>query len=190
MEYCPTLEVVMLYKEFEGINSFLVGTAKLLLKEGVKRHTRGFNCYELPYPFFFKIKKPTARICTIPQRKWNPVLPFAESLWIALGRNDLNFIGYYLKKMKNFSDDGLFLRGAYGPRIRYRNGTSNDYKIDYKFTITNHNNFVDQFDFIEKTFKKDINTRQAIIDIGDPLKDCLAITEPAGSPAFFAKRSS
>ena len=161
--------------EYEGINSFLVGASTLLLKEGVKRNTRGFNCKELPAPFMFRIKNPTARLITIPERKWNPILPYAESLWLASGRNDLELVGHYLKNMKNFSDDGFFLRGGYGPRLRKYNGIKNDYKIRNPFDL-DYSKFkkseVDQFKYIDLNFQRDINTRQAIINIGDPPKDC------------------
>lgn len=161
--------------EYEGINSFLVGAANLLLKEGVKRNTRGFDCKELSAPFMFRIKNPTARLVTIPERKWNPILPFAESLWLAIGRNDLELIGHYLKNMEKFSDDGFFLRGGYGPRLRNYSGINNDYKIGNSHDI-NYSELirseVDQFKYIDLIFKRDINTRQAIINIGDPPKDC------------------
>jgi thymidylate synthase len=107
----------MFTAEYKGINSFLVGASNLLLDNGIKRITRGNTCWELPAPFMFKISNPTARWITIPQRKWNTVLPYAESLWIAIGRNDLSLIGHYLKNMKNFSDDGIYLRGGYGGKI-------------------------------------------------------------------------
>ncbi len=161
--------------EYEGINAFLVGASTLLLKEGVKRNTRGFNCKELPAPFMFKISNPTARLVTIPERNWNPILPYAESLWLAIGRNDLELIGHYLKNMKNFSDDGFFIRGGYGPRLRNYNGINNDYKIRNPFDIDFSElktSEVDQFKYIDLNFQKDINTRQAIINIGDPPKDC------------------
>lgn len=165
----------MFTAEYEGINSFLVGASSLLLKEGVKRKTRGFNCIELPEPFMFKLTNPTSRLVTIAERKWNPILPYAESLWLAVGRNDLEFIGHYLKNMKDFSDDGFFMRGGYGPRLRKYTGVNDDYKIrnPYNVGISKLNiSEVDQFSFICENFNKDINTRQAIIDIGDPPKDC------------------
>ncbi|RLD82542.1 MAG: thymidylate synthase [Bacteroidetes bacterium] len=165
----------MFTAEYEGINSFLVGASSLLLKEGVKRKTRGINCIELPAPFMFKLNNPTSRLVTITERKWNPILPYAESLWLAVGRNDLEFIGHYLKNMKNFSDDGFFMRGGYGPRLRKYTGVNNDYKIrnPYNVDVTTLNSSeVDQFSYICKNFEKDINTRQAIINIGDPPKDC------------------
>jgi len=161
--------------EYTGINSFLVGASTLLLKDGVKRKTRGKVCIELPEPFMFKVTNPTARIVTIAERKWNPILPFAESLWLATGRNDLEFIGHYLKNMKNFSDDGKFLRGGYGPRLRRYNGINDDYRIRNPFNVDISKlgkSEVDQFNFISKIFQKDLYTRKAIINIGDPPKDC------------------
>jgi len=161
--------------EYKGINSFLVGASTLLLKEGIRRKTRDKVCVELPGPFMFKITNSTARLVTINERKWNPILPFAESLWLATGRNDLEFIGHYLNKMKNFSDDGQFLRGGYGPRLRKFNGINDDYKIrnPYNINVSKLNKSeVDQFNFICQKFKKDLYTRQAIINIGDPPKDC------------------
>jgi len=84
-------------------------------------------------------------------------------------------ISHYLKKLENFSDDGFFLRGGYGPRLRSFNGIANDYKtinsIDEKLSNQNLSK-IDQFYYIEKSFHKDINTRQAVINIGDPPKDC------------------
>lgn len=165
----------MFTAEYEGINSFLIGASSLLLKEGVKRKPSGFNCIELPGPFMFKLNNPTSRLVTIAERKWNPMLPYAESLWLAVGRNDLQFIGHYLKNMKNFSDDGFYMRGGYGPRLRKYTGVNNDYKIRNPFSVDIsklNNSEVDQFNYISLNFKKDINTRQAIINIGDPPKDC------------------
>lgn len=162
--------------EYKGINSFLVGASTLLLNEGVKRKARNKVCVELPEPFLFKITNPTARLVTIEERKWNPILPFAESLWLATGRNDLDFIGYYLKNMIDFSDDGEFLSGGYGPRLRKFNGINDDYKVRNHFNVDISclsKSQVDQFSFVCKTFEQDIYTRQAIINIGDPPKDCI-----------------
>jgi thymidylate synthase len=162
----------MFTSEYEGINSFLVEASQLLLEKGVKRQTRDKICWELPEPFMFKIKNPTSRWVTIPERKWNPVLPYAESLWLASGRNDLELIGHYLKRMVDFSDDGFFLRGGYGPRLRNFNGDRSDYKIDHLLLEHEDKSRTDQFKYIVESFNRDINTRQAIINIGDPLKDC------------------
>lgn len=154
---------------YTGINSFLTGACRLLVKEGVKRETRGEICYELPEPFLFKITDPTARIVTITDRKWKKVLPYAESLWIASGRNDLAYITHYLERMKDFSDDGIYMRGGYGPRYRDYNGSTEDYHVE---TINvRQKGSVDQLRYIVDCFKYDIETRRAVITFGDPMKD-------------------
>ena len=159
----------MYTETYNGINSFLIGACRLLLSDGVKRVTRGKVCYELSEPFLFKITEPRARIVTIPERRWNKTLPYAESLWIASGRNDLSYICHYLEKMRDFSDDGVFMRGGYGPRFRDYNGSNNDYQIA---TINERKtSSVDQLRYIVNCFSNDIETRRAVISFGDPIKD-------------------
>jgi thymidylate synthase len=165
----------MYTQEFKGINSFLVGIARLLLKSGVSRITRSFETIELDQPIIVKISNPLARLVTIPERNWNHILPYAESLWISSGRNDIDMIGAYVKKMFEFSDDQISMRAAYGPRLRYFTGASKDYQnnISSKSSAKDVDKIVqvDQFLFVEQVFKKDPFTRQAIISITDPAKD-------------------
>lgn len=159
----------MYQAEYSGINAFLKGSCKLLLEEGKKRKARGRVCYELPEPYMFKISNPTARLVTIPERKWNATLPFAESLWIASGRNDMAFIRHYLARLDDFSDDKVFMRGGYGPRFRHFNGERLDYTVDSNSEEQVHE--VDQFRYVLECFKEDQQTRRAIVTIGDPMKD-------------------
>jgi thymidylate synthase len=159
--------------EFQGINSFLVGVSNILIRDGRKREVRGHVCYELPYPVLFKITNPRARLVTIAERVWNPFLPYVESLWMGLGRNDLAMPSSYLPRLSEFSDDGTTLRAAYGPRFRYWQGGPDDYNIGQ--LIDDAKNGVDQFKFVIELLKKNPASRQAIITIGDPEKDCFSI---------------
>ena len=154
---------------YAGINSFLIGASKLLVREGVKRETRGSVCYELPEPVMFKITNPMAREVTIPERKWFKALPYAESLWIASGRNDMAFITHYLPRMVTFSDDGIYMRGGYGPRYRDYNGEHDDYKIES--INVRQSGSVDQLKYVIECFMMDIETRRAVMNFGDPMKD-------------------
>lgn len=159
----------MYAETYEGINSFLIGASKLLRKEGVRRETRGSVCYELSEPAMFKITNPQAREVTIPVRKWNRTLPYAESLWIASGRNDMAYITHYLSRMMNFSDDEHYMRGGYGPRYRDYNGEKEDYRIE---TINvRQEGSVDQLKYVVECFKADAETRRAVMSFGDPMKD-------------------
>ena len=165
----------MYAETYAGINSFLIGASKLLVKEGVKRETRGNVCYELPEPAMFKITNPIAREVTIPERKWLKVLPYAESLWIASGRNDMVYITHYLARMMWFSDDGIYMRGGYGPRFRDYNGEREDYQIE---TINvRQQGSVDQLKYVIECFKADTETRRAVMNFGDPMKDNFDVNE-------------
>lgn len=165
----------MYAETYAGINSFLIGASKLLVKEGVKRETRGNVCYELPEPAMFKITNPIAREVTIPERKWLKVLPYAESLWIASGRNDMVYITHYLARMMCFSDDGIYMRGGYGPRFRDYNGEREDYQIE---TINvRQQGSVDQLKYVIECFKADTETRRAVMNFGDPMKDNFDVNE-------------
>lgn len=159
-----------MYSEtYAGINSFLIGASKLLVEEGVMREIRGNVCYELPEPAMFKISNPLAREVTISERNWFKALPYAESLWIASGRNDMTYITHYLPRMMDFSDDGVYMRGGYGPRYRDYNGKCEDYKIE---TINvRQAGSVDQLKYVVECFKADKETRRAVMSFGDPMKD-------------------
>lgn len=54
----------------------------------------------------------------LPGRGLNYPFMFAEFLWMFSGRDDLEMIKYYNEAIAKFSDDGLLLYGAYGPRWR------------------------------------------------------------------------
>lgn len=160
----------MFTAEYTGINDFLVKSSQLLLNYGVVRVTRSKKCHELPEPFVFKIKEPTARLVTISERKWNVALPYAESLWLASGRNDMFFISHYLQNMKQFSDDGVVMRAGYGPRLRFFNQKVEDY-AEFGESLDRKCFTVDQFRYVVECFAKDPNTRRAVINIDDTIKD-------------------
>lgn len=71
-----------------------------------------------------------------------------ECLWYLARANDLKFISYYLKNYKKYSDDGLTLHGAYGPRL---------------FNMRHH----DQVENIVALLKKKPASRQAVIQLFD-----------------------
>lgn len=165
--------------QYWNLDQALIGMSRVLLDKGKWRNVRGFNCLEIPHPVTIAITNPTDRYVTIPQRHWNKTLPWAESLWMALGLNDLNSLpGRYVKNLYTYSDDGRTWRGGYGPRIRAYSGVQTDYNItqpQYRQIFTGHVGTTDQLRYVVEALRRDINTRQAIIDIGDPAKDSFNI---------------
>ncbi|MDD2775533.1 MAG: thymidylate synthase [Gallionella sp.] len=53
----------------------------------------------------------------VPARKLNYKFMLAEALWILSGSDALADIAEYNSRMADYSDDGLTLAGAYGPRV-------------------------------------------------------------------------
>src|SRR5207249_2638830 len=61
------------------------------------------------------ISDPRQRI--VFSRAINPAFAIAEVISMLAGSDDLSFLAFWNPRMKKFSDDGLTLCGAYGPRI-------------------------------------------------------------------------
>jgi len=75
------------------------------------------------------------------ERKVNYDFMFAEMAWVAGGSNRLDGLTETMKSYANYSDDGVFLAGAYGPKI------------------------VDQYRYIVDMIAEDEDTRQAHLNI-------------------------
>lgn len=90
-------------------------------------------------------------IVTIPNRKINYRFMAAEAYWILTGQQGLDELTPYCARMKDFSDDGRTLSGAYGPR------------------------FVSQARYVASQLVTDNATRQAVMTIWErnprPSKD-------------------
>ena len=63
----------------------------------------------------FTLQDPRQRI--VFSRPINPAFAIAEVIWILAGANDLDFLRFWNPRMRQFSDDDLTLRGAYGFRL-------------------------------------------------------------------------
>ncbi|HYD35936.1 MAG TPA: thymidylate synthase [Vitreimonas sp.] len=83
-------------------------------------------------------------IISVKDRKLGLGFLMAEAAWIISGRNDVASIRPYSKRIAEFSDDGYFFRGAYGPQI------------------------VQQLSYILENLQNDLYSRQAVISIWKP----------------------
>jgi len=85
---------------------------------GVEVDTRNGKALEFREPCAITYNNPCERVLFYPQRDANPVFHFMESLWMLAGREDLEWIQRYNKRMGTYSDNGKTLQGAYGYRWR------------------------------------------------------------------------
>jgi hypothetical protein len=91
---------------------------RLLKEDGVWRDTRSGRVIEYPAPVMTIYKRPEERVLFYPIRDANPFFHLFEALWMLAGQNDLEFVSRFNNRMKEFSDDGVNLHGAYGYRWR------------------------------------------------------------------------
>lgn len=88
-------------------------------------------------------------------RPINIAFALAEVLWILAGRNDVEMVAHYNKQMKEYSDNGFTLHGAYGERVFYNQQLG---------------------DAVQKLMR-DKNSRQAVLHIGIPDVDVRVVTK-------------
>lgn len=86
----------------------------------------------------FNMRNP---ILDIPERELGTAFLTFEPYWVLSGDNRLETIKPYAPVMERFSDDDMFLSGAYGPKI------------------------VDQLPYVIMCLEKDDSSRQAVINI-------------------------
>jgi thymidylate synthase len=84
---------------------------------------------------------PMVSYLDLEDRKINKGFMFKEAAWIISGSNRLSDITPHMARYADYSDDGVFLRGAYGPKI------------------------VDQLPYITETLASDKDSRQSVLTI-------------------------
>lgn len=134
-----------------GINDTVVDLAKLLNEKGVVERNKRTNSEMLSiYNVTFKIHNPNDFYLDIPGRKSNIFALMAETLWVLSGNDEIDpYLSFFLKRAKDFSDDGKTWRGGYGKRL-------------FNYNQLN--------DVIEK-LKADHTSRQGVVSIYDPSLD-------------------
>ena len=117
-----------------------------------------------------EIERPWERVVAVPGRNNNIFASIAESIWVFAGRNDIAFLEGYLRRVGDFSDDGLTWRGAYGPRLRNWYGT-------------------DQLGNVVDLLNKDPESRRAVVALFDPGRDMVESKDiPCNNWLHFLRR--
>lgn len=117
-----------------------------------ERASRGRVVKEFIYPVTTLYKRPDECWLRDPARDANPFFHVYEALWILSGGSDVTRPAYYAKQIKEYSDDGLALPGAYGLRMRRWFGR-------------------DQLSDVIDLLARDPDTRRAVITLYDPAHD-------------------
>jgi thymidylate synthase len=151
--------------EVRNVNEALPKGLDILFKHGVRRNSRNGEVFVYPTPVTTAYSHPLERVLFDRRRDANPFFHLYESLWMLNGRWDVQPLTRYVKRFKDFSDDGESLHGAYGRRWR---------KL---FALPNGEG-TDQLAIIAETLIKNPDDRRCVLqmwsasnDLGSPSKD-------------------
>jgi thymidylate synthase len=137
-----------------------------LLRTGVRRDSRNGPVLVFPEPVTTVYEQPAERVLFYPERDANPFFHLAEALWMLGGREDVEFIARYVKRMESYSDDGLTFHGAYG--YRWRRHFLRDVPEGYEDPQTQA---IDQLSLIIEALRKDPDDRRQVLTMWDPKWD-------------------
>lgn len=143
-----------------------------------KRPSRNGFVFMVMEPVTVTYENPKERVLFNIARDCNPAFHLYEALWMLAGRNDVDSVAYYAKQMKEYSDDGKKLNGAYG--YRWRNAVTTE--SDGRSIGVNRD--IDQLDIIVNHLKVDPNSRRAVLQMWNVEDDLLKIggdTEQPGA---------
>ncbi|MDP9857781.1 thymidylate synthase [Agrobacterium tumefaciens] len=103
--------------KFESANDAMKSLAHVVLTQGKPSAPRGSGTLEVLGANFI-ISNPTARIITLPSRKFSLPLAIGELAWHLRGDDQVDALAYYAEAWRNFTDDGLHVSGScYGRKL-------------------------------------------------------------------------
>lgn len=159
--------------EARNVNDALFEGVKLLNRSGVPvRNSRAGRVVEWPTPVATVYRRPWERVLWSEDRDANPFFHFLEAMWMLNGGKDVAFPAMLLERMRDYSDDGKVMQGAYGWRWREWFG-------------------YDQIEFIIKLLREDPGTRRAVLTMWEPgdLSDRLLSKDvPCNTHIYFKVR--
>ncbi len=137
--------------------------------EIVKKPSRNGNVMMIDEPVTITYTRPKERVLFNAARDANPFFHLYEALWMLAGRNDVDAVAYYAKQMREYSDDGRTLNGAYGYRWRRAHTMYDDGR-----DVTAGDD-VDQLDILVNHLKADPTSRRAVLQMWNVEDDLLKI---------------
>lgn len=89
-----------------------------LNENGEAEESRNGPVIVAPGPVTTVYAKPQERVLFSETRDANPFFHLYEAIWILAGKNDVDSVANFAVRMREYSDNGTTLRGAYGYRLR------------------------------------------------------------------------
>jgi thymidylate synthase len=136
--------------------------------------SRNGDVLRLEEPLLLTYTRPVERVLFNSARDANPFFHLMEAMWMLAGRNDLEPVAYYARQMREYSDDGKTLNGAYGHRWRHAHGV--DWRKDRPILQ------VDQLNVIVDHLTRQPFSRRAVLRMWDVQNDLLKIDKSGNYP--------
>ena len=155
-----------------NVNEALYKAVLCMKQGGVARDSRNGPVLEYPTPVLTTYLRPWERVLFNVERDANPFFHFMEGLWILAGRDDVDWICRYNKKLADYSDDGHTFHGAYGYRMRFV-ALADQLNTAIEMLRANH----DDRRVVVQIWNADL-------DLGEPLKDI-----PCNTQLYFKIRN-
>lgn len=121
------------------------------------------------------LHNPRARLLANEPRATNYGFAVGEFLWYWQGREDLEMMQYYNKRMKSFSKDGKTLNSAYGKRLR-----ASHVQLPLGYFDGYFGEPQTQWEICKRTLNEDADSRRAVLHVNRPNDQRLAVD--IGSP--------
>lgn len=138
--------------EARNVEDALYQGLEYLGQHGRRRESRNGPVLVAEGPVTTVYEYPRERVLFWPARNANPFFHLYESLWMLGGCRDVGRVAYYVRRMNQFSDDGMTLHGAYGHRWLHHFG-------------------VDQLTQIASALRINADDRRQVLAMWDPRVD-------------------
>jgi hypothetical protein len=156
-----------------NVNEALEYGLRYLAACGSAAPSRNGTVLVAPGPVLTVYNRPWERVMFSSLRDANPFFHFMEAIWMLSGANNVDFPAYFASNIRNYSDDGVTMHGAYGHRWRHHFG-------------------FDQIDEVIKLLKNDFSTRRAVLNMWNPKADLViqdgAKDLPCNTQVYFRGR--
>ncbi len=136
--------------DVRNVNEALPKMLQHLEEKGERKPSRYGGVIVAPTPVTTVYRKPMERVLFSPARDANPFFHLIEALWMLAGRRDVATLTHYVRRMKDFSEDGMIFHGAYGHRWRFFGDDG-----------------LDQLTMVVSLLKNHPNSRRAVIQMWD-----------------------
>lgn len=140
----------------------------LMSDEAIICEPRGQKIREIIAPTLI-LTNPRNRLVSVKSREPNYGFSSGEFFWYWTGRQDLEMMTYYNKRMKDFSNDGKTLSSAYGHRMKVKTEKTGPWSPDGWVGET-----LTQWEGLKRTLIADPDSRRAVVIINEPRDNTMA----------------